>query len=251
MRGIPFITAMRCPHSRLAGLLMLPLAAGLPPARAEEPVCAEAKAWSTAAETRCVIAALKELDGKLETALAAVAREAAGVPGERFLPLWQENLTGFHRTSADPRLQAEAFRGERRAVCAYAKSMGFQGTGYGIHTTRCELALTRTLLDQLRPAAERGPGVEMQEPVSYRCTEGARLEVRYGRLSDGSLSFARLQPPGDRPLTLPQLVSGSGARYSDEQRWQWWSKGKEGFLQRREDNGQWRAVLKGCRSMKP
>jgi hypothetical protein len=47
--------------------------------------------------------------------------------------------------------QAEAFRANRREVCAYAKSVGFQGTGYGINTTRCELALTRTLLDELKP----------------------------------------------------------------------------------------------------
>jgi hypothetical protein len=37
------------------------------------------------------------------------------------------------------------------AVCAYAKSVGFQGTGYGITTTRCELVLTRTLLNELKP----------------------------------------------------------------------------------------------------
>jgi hypothetical protein len=36
-------------------------------------------------------------------------------------------------------------------VCAYAKSLGFQGTGYGITTTRCELALTRMLLEELKP----------------------------------------------------------------------------------------------------
>jgi hypothetical protein len=47
--------------------------------------------------------------------------------------------------------QAEAFRANRRAMCAYAKSVGFQGTGYGITTTRCELVLTRTLLDELKP----------------------------------------------------------------------------------------------------
>jgi hypothetical protein len=47
--------------------------------------------------------------------------------------------------------QAEAFRANRKAVCAYAKSVGFQGTGYGINTTRCELTLTRTLIDELKP----------------------------------------------------------------------------------------------------
>jgi hypothetical protein len=47
--------------------------------------------------------------------------------------------------------QAEAFRANRRAVCAYAKSVGIQGTGYGITTPRSELVLTRTLLDELKP----------------------------------------------------------------------------------------------------
>jgi hypothetical protein len=36
-------------------------------------------------------------------------------------------------------------------VCAYAKSVGLQGTGYGISTTRCELALTQALLQELCP----------------------------------------------------------------------------------------------------
>jgi hypothetical protein len=125
-------------RSLASGLLVLPLAANVPAARGAEP------------ETLCVIEALKALDAKLETALADVAKQAAAEPGETFLPLWRENLTGFYRTSADPRRQAETFRSERRAVCAYAKSVGFQGTGYGIHTTRCELALTQTLLDELQ-----------------------------------------------------------------------------------------------------
>jgi hypothetical protein len=106
---------------------------------------------STVAEIRCLIKALASLDQALDTAAVRVAKEAASVPGETFRALWRENLTTFYRTSPDPRHQATAFRSERRKVCAYAKSVGFQGTGYGISTTRCELALTQTLLDQLKP----------------------------------------------------------------------------------------------------
>jgi len=118
----------------------------LVPAKAAE-VCSGAV--STVAESRCVIQALQTMDGKLSAALARVAAEASSVPGKTFAALWRENLIGFYGTSTDPKQQAEAFRSERRRVCAYAKSVGFQGTGYGIYTTRCELALTRTLLDQL------------------------------------------------------------------------------------------------------
>ncbi len=38
-------------------------------------------------------------------------------------------MKGFYRTSADPLQQAEAFRTNCRAVCAYAKSVGFKSSG--------------------------------------------------------------------------------------------------------------------------
>ena len=130
--------------SLLSGLLPL-----MPLPSSAASVCPES--LSTADQTRCLIQALESRDRQLLQALTAVAREAKQVPGPTFQTLWRGNLTGFYRTSADPLQQAEAFRANRRAVCAYAKSVGFQGTGYGISTTRCELALTRTLLDELKP----------------------------------------------------------------------------------------------------
>lgn len=132
-------------------LLLAVLAAPLLPLQPVNAAEVCSGSLSTVAETGCVRDALKTADGKLDAALARVAREAASIPGNTFAALWRENLTGFYRTSADPRQQAEAFRAERRQVCAYAKSVSFQGTGYGIFTTRCELALTQTLLDQLKP----------------------------------------------------------------------------------------------------
>jgi membrane-bound inhibitor of C-type lysozyme len=102
------------------------------------------------------------------------------------------------------------------------------------------------LLNATTFAAEGPLTAELGEPVAYRCSDGRQLVVRYGRLSDGSLAFVRLRPPGAGQLTLPRLVSGSGVRYSDEQEWQWWSKGKEGFLQRRDARGEWRTLLQRC-----
>ncbi|EDY39296.1 conserved hypothetical protein [Cyanobium sp. PCC 7001] len=104
------------------------------------------------------------------------------------------------------------------------------------------------LLTAVAPVAAESLQVELREPVRYRCDGGTELVVTYGQLSDGSLSFARLQPPGETLLTLPQLVSGSGARYSTEQLWQWWSKGEEGFLERRDEQGEWTTELGGCLS---
>jgi hypothetical protein len=79
-----------------------------------------------------------------------VASEFSQVPSETFQSLWRDNLTGFYQTSADPKEQVKAFRAERRKVSAYARSVSFQGTGYGIDTTRCELELTLSPLEQLR-----------------------------------------------------------------------------------------------------
>jgi uncharacterized protein YecT (DUF1311 family) len=113
------------------------------------PQCSDS--LSTADQTRCLIKALEASDRQLQQALMAVAKEAQQIPGGTFQTLWRDNLKGFYATSPDPMKQAEAFRANRRAVCAYAKSVGFQGTGYGITTTRCELALTSTLLNELKP----------------------------------------------------------------------------------------------------
>jgi len=133
--------------------LVLPLLAALfpllPSPSSAAPLCPDT--LSTADQTRCLMKELEASDRQLQQALMGVAKEAQQVPGATFQTLWRDNLKGFYKTSADPMQQAEAFRANRRAVCAYAKSVGFQGTGYGITTTRCELALTRTLLNELKP----------------------------------------------------------------------------------------------------
>ena len=143
---LPDVPAMRPCLPLIVGILLGPL---VPLSAQAAEVCRPSE--STVAETRCLMEALQAADRELEKALVRVASEAGQVPSETFQTLWRDNLTGYHQTSADPKEQATAFRAERRKVCAYAKSVSFQGTGYGIVTTRCELALTRTMLEQLRP----------------------------------------------------------------------------------------------------
>ena len=76
--------------------------------------------------------------------------EASQVPSETLQALWRDNLTDFYQMSADPKEEVKAFRAERSKVRAYARSVSFQGTGYGIDTTHCEPELTLSLLEQLR-----------------------------------------------------------------------------------------------------
>jgi len=74
------------------------------------------------------------------------------------------------------------------------------------------------------------PAVVARQQLTYHCAEGHHVVATYYGLADGSLDFVKLELPGDARVTLPRLVSGSGVRYSDEARFQWWSKGQAGFL---------------------
>lgn len=110
-----------------------------------------------------------------------VASEARQVPSEKLQTLWRDNLTGFYKTSADPNEQARASRAERRNVCAYANSVSFQRTGYGILKIRCE---RRGLpIDGVRVEADgtlRGtfaPDVNRLSPERSRYWDRDRLSV--------------------------------------------------------------------------
>ena len=74
-----------------------------------------------------------------------------GLRAPLFSTLWRDNLTGFFQTSVDPQEQLKRFQTERRQICAYAKSMAFQGAGYGSFSRHCELGLNQALRDQLKP----------------------------------------------------------------------------------------------------
>ena len=71
-------------------------------------------------------------------------------------------------------------------------------------------------------ASDRGLTVVLGPPEYYRSRSGERYVARYGRLSDGSLDFVKVTMPDGREVTLPQAVSASGARYTDDRELVWW-----------------------------
>jgi membrane-bound inhibitor of C-type lysozyme len=91
------------------------------------------------------------------------------------------------------------------------------------------------------------PVVVARERVTYHCAGGSPVVAAYYGLADGNLDFVKLELPDARRVTLPRLVSASGVRYSDDARFQWWSKGKGGFLQERAADGRWRMTILDCR----
>jgi membrane-bound inhibitor of C-type lysozyme len=87
------------------------------------------------------------------------------------------------------------------------------------------------------------------EPVHYRCQNGERIIARYYSLSDGSLSFVKVVMPDGKGYTLPNVISGSGARYTDEVEKVWWTKGDSGFVQARDQKGGWQIEYRDCRQI--
>jgi membrane-bound inhibitor of C-type lysozyme len=67
------------------------------------------------------------------------------------------------------------------------------------------------------------------QTVSYFCDNGKKMAARYYKLSDNSLSFVKLTL-NEKVYTLPQVVSASGIRYTDEHTVEWWSKGDKAIL---------------------
>ena len=140
---------MQIPQALLIGSALL-MATAITPAIAE-PITPCQDSRSTLELNRCLDQALTQSDAILLRELKQVALDAAAVPSAMFATLWRDNLTGFFQTSAVPQEQFKRFQAERRQICAYAKSMAFQGTGYGSFIRHCELALNQTLRDELKP----------------------------------------------------------------------------------------------------
>lgn len=112
-------------------------------------------------------------------------------------------------------------------------------------------AIARSLKGPI-PLTEAAPlRVELREQAHYRCRGGGEVRASYYSLNDDSLAFVRLILPGGSRQTLPNIVSGSGARYSDDASMVWWVKGDGAFAQTRGSDGSWETSLEDCRLKLP
>jgi len=76
--------------------------------------------------------------------------------------------------------------------------------------------------------------------IVYQSDSGEQIIARYFTLSDHSLEFVKVTLPGGREYTLPQAISASGVRYTDDRELVWWTKGNTAFAEVRDANGQWK-----------
>ncbi|NLG19245.1 MAG: lysozyme inhibitor [Fibrobacter sp.] len=81
--------------------------------------------------------------------------------------------------------------------------------------------------------------VKLNPEVYYESEKGDRFAARYGGLSDGSLNFAKVTFPDGKVITLPQLMSASGVRYSDDREYTWWEHQGTVRVEKRGPDGSW------------
>lgn len=87
------------------------------------------------------------------------------------------------------------------------------------------------------------------EPIVYQCENGEEITARYYSLSDNSLDFVKLSMPDGQEYTLPQVLSASGVRYTDDRVLVWWTKGDSAFAQSRDDTGEWQTTYEDCQQI--
>ncbi len=110
----------------------------------------------------------------------------------------------------------------------------------------CCAVIILTALSACGSAKQGKLTVEGGEPITYRCEGGEQIVARYYHLSDKSLYFVKVLLPDGQEQTLPNAVSASGARYTDDRLWVWWTKGDSGFAETRDQNGQWQVKYQNC-----
>jgi len=101
----------------------------------------------------------------------------------------------------------------------------------------------RTLIENSRLQVSGG------DPVVYQCENGDRIVARYYSLSDESLRFVKVTMPGGKVHTLPRAVSASGARYTDDFKVVWWTKGDSALVQIRDQDGKWQTAYRNCKEI--
>ena len=88
--------------------------------------------------------------------------------------------------------------------------------------------------------------VSGDEAQIYQCENGNQVTTNHYSLSDDSFQFVRIIDPDGKEHFLPHVYSGSGAKYTDNYRVVWWTKGNLGHVSTRQENGDWQITHREC-----
>lgn len=92
----------------------------------------------------------------------------------------------------------------------------------GWRFTRTDRASKTSVKKKIKPLA-----LPIGEPITtYQCNSGASISTHYDEMQD--LMWVNYN---GQTLSLPPMISGSGAKFGDSQQaWGWWTKGSEGMV---------------------
>jgi membrane-bound inhibitor of C-type lysozyme len=116
-------------------------------------------------------------------------------------------------------------------------------------TTLFIIILAVSLCSCVTNSQEKIPTVDIGQPVYYKSDNGERFEAKYGSLSDGTLHFVKVKMPDGREYTLPQAISGSGARYTDDREIVWWEHQGTVQVDVRDLEGKWKTEYSGLKEI--
>lgn len=80
--------------------------------------------------------------------------------------------------------------------------------------------------------------LKYQDQVVYISDLNQEYTARYYALSDNSYHLVELFMPDGKKYTLLHVISGSGAKYMNNEII-WWTKGDSAFIELRDDQGEW------------
>lgn len=103
---------------------------------------------------------------------------------------------------------------------------------------QCFAAMLLVLSSALLSAKAHELTVTLSEPIIYSSQDNKTFTVRYGALSDNSLSFIKVTLPNGIEKTLPRAISASGVRYADERELEWWEHKGEVCVTKRDNTTQ-------------
>lgn len=92
--------------------------------------------------------------------------------------------------------------------------------------------------------------VKVGQEIYYQSEKGETFTARYCSLSDGSLNFVKVTMPNGKEYTLPQVISASGARYTDDGKLTWWEHHGTVRIDMRDSTGEWKTMYQELRQVK-